>query len=65
MQQGIDYDPDRSELVRIASAHGLIIVDVANSPDWSLSMYREGTHPTIQGNRALAGIIAKAIQQSL
>ncbi len=65
MQKGVDYVPDRKELERIATRYGLKIVDVASQAEWSLEMYREGTHPTVEGNKMLAGILAKAVRQAL
>lgn len=64
-QKGIEYVPDRKELERIASTHGLKILDVAKQADWSLELYQEGTHPTVAGNKVLAGLLAKAIREAM
>jgi lysophospholipase L1-like esterase len=64
-QKGIDYVPDRKNLERIAMQYRLKIVDVAKQPEWNLSMYREGTHPTVEGNKVLAEILAAAIREAV
>jgi hypothetical protein len=64
-QKGIDYVPDRKELERIATTYGLMIVDVAKLPEWNVGLYKEGTHPTVEGIRVLAGILASAIKAVL
>ncbi|RFO95808.1 hypothetical protein DIC66_16615 [Rhodoferax lacus] len=64
-QKGTEYVPDRKELERIAAKYGLRIVDVARRPEWNLSMYREGTHPTVEGNQVLAHILATAIREAM
>ena len=64
-QKGIDYVPDRKELERIATTYGLKIVDVAKRPEWNLELYKEGTHPTVEGNRVLADILAASTQESI
>jgi len=61
LKNGVDYVPDRKELERVASAYGLKIVDIAKRPEWSVDIYRDGVHPTIAGNKVLAGILSAAI----
>ena len=65
MQRGIDYVTDRIELQRIAASHGILIVDVAQSPLWNARLYRDGTHPTAEGNRVLAAILGEAVAAAL
>lgn len=64
-QRGIDYVPDRPALTRIAAEYHLEIVDVASSPDWNAGLYREGTHPTVEGNQVLAKILTSKITNAL
>ncbi|WP_342617493.1 hypothetical protein [Rhodoferax sp. GW822-FHT02A01] len=65
MQKGTDYAPDRKELERIAATYGLKMIDVAKRPEWNVGLYREGTHPTVAGNKVLAEILATTIQEAL
>lgn len=65
MQHGIDYVPDRLALEKLASTYQLKIVDVATYPEWNISLYREGTHPTVEGNKVLAKILSAAILGAL
>ena len=62
MQNGADYVPDRKDLERIAASYGLKIVDVARQAAWNGDMYREGTHPSVAGNRVLADILTASIR---
>jgi lysophospholipase L1-like esterase len=64
-KNGKDYVPDRKELQRIAANNGLKIVDIAQSPEWNISHYREGTHPTVEGNHVLADILAKSVVEAM
>ena len=64
-KQGVDYVSDRSELMQIASRYHLKVVDIAKSPEWSEAQYREGTHPTAEGNKVLANILTAAIEEGL
>jgi hypothetical protein len=43
----------------------LKLVDISTYLDWTEADYREGTHPTIEGNRLLADILSAAIKDSL
>ena len=64
-KNGKDYVPDREELQRIAESYGLKIVDIAKNPEWNLGLYREGTHPTVDGNKVLADILAKSVVEAM
>jgi lysophospholipase L1-like esterase len=64
MKNGKDYVPDRQALERIAARYKLKTIDIAKQPDWNLDNYREGTHPTVEGNRVLADILARAVRQA-
>lgn len=65
MQKGIEYVPDRKELERISSTYGLKIVDIAKRPEWNLNLYREGTHPTVAGNKVLSEILSSAVIEAM
>ena len=64
-QRGIDYVPDRKELDWIAENYHLIIVDVAKRPEWNLDLYRDGTHPSVKGNKVLAEILSGVVLDSM
>lgn len=64
-RKGVDYLSDRRALEAIASTNGLVVLDVAQQPQWTPELYREGTHPTAEGNKVLADILSKAIHQAL
>ena len=65
MQKGVDYVADRAELERVASARGVTIVDIAKRPEWRLALYRDDPHPTAEGNRVLADILATEVSKAL
>jgi lysophospholipase L1-like esterase len=54
-------------VLQICKLLPLTCVDVAGEQLWSASMYRDddGVHPTVEGNRHLAGIIASAIANGM
>jgi len=64
-KRGVDYVPDRLALQAIAATYRLKIVDVAQRPEWNLSLYKEGTHPTVEGNKVLAEILASAVREAM
>lgn len=64
-KNGTDYVPDRKELQRIAASYGLKIVDIAQRPEWNLSLYNGGVHPTVEGNNVLADILAKSVVEAM
>jgi hypothetical protein len=65
LRNGVEYVPDLKELERIASTYDLKIVDIAKRPEWSLDIYRDGVHPTLAGNKILAGILSSAVSETL
>jgi hypothetical protein len=62
---GQEWLQERQQIEGIAKAHHLNVVDVSTRPEWNESMYREGTHPTVQGNEVLAGILAAEIAATM
>lgn len=64
-KRGEEWLPDRPELERIAQKYGLKIVDISRMPDWNETFYRDGTHPTVAGNKVLAHILAASITDAL
>lgn len=62
---GVEYLPERQELERISAKYGVVVVDVARRPEWNESLYREGTHPTVEGNVVLTRILTKTVTDVL
>lgn len=62
-RQGVEWANDRPQLERLAAAHGLALIDVAQVAQWSEAMYRDSVHPTPEGNRILASALADAIRR--
>jgi lysophospholipase L1-like esterase len=62
---GKAWMPESTALEAIARSNGLGILDLAKVPEWKTSLYRDGIHPTIEGNRILAGILATAITRGM
>ncbi|MGO9993819.1 MAG: hypothetical protein ACLPTF_15080 [Steroidobacteraceae bacterium] len=56
-----EWLPERDALKEICRKYGLVMVDVAKSPLWNASLYRDGVHPTVAGNALLAKIISDSI----
>jgi hypothetical protein len=64
-RQGREWLPERPELERLSRRYALKLVDISTYPEWTEAQYREGTHPTVAGNRMLADILSAAIKDSL
>lgn len=64
-KRGGEWLPERPELVRIARFYGVELLDISQSPEWNENFYREGTHPTPQGNAVLGHILSVAIERVL
>lgn len=56
---------ERGEIERIAKTHNINVVDISTKPEWNESMYREGFHPTTQGNKVLSDILSNEINIAL
>ena len=55
--------PDRLQLQALAAKHGVALIDIASYPQWTPALYKDGVHPTREGNEVLASILAEAIQK--
>jgi hypothetical protein len=64
-QRGEEWLPERDAVQRICGEHGLLLVDLAKSPAWNATLYRDGTHPTAEGNRVLASVLKAAVEREL
>jgi hypothetical protein len=64
-RSGRTWLPDKEFLRAICIAHGVILVDIADDPEWSGSLYRDGTHPSVQGNVVLARILARHLRSAV
>lgn len=64
-KKGVEWLPERKMIEKLAAEHNLKIVDVAQSPEWNENLYREGTHPTAEGNAVLAKILSDAVTNTL
>jgi hypothetical protein len=63
-RRGNEWLPERAELERIAETYGLRILDLSKRHEWNSAQYRDGTHPTVEGNRLLANIIASTVSET-
>ena len=64
-KRSLEWLPDRAAIQAICDRYGLTLVDVAQRPEWTESLYQGGTHPTSAGNVILAHILAAAIKDTL
>lgn len=55
---GREWMEDRARIEALATRHGLVLLDVAHSPRWTSALYKDGVHPTVEGNQVLAGLLA-------
>ena len=53
-KRGEEWLPERAALEEISKRNNLKIVDVAQNSNWTAALYRDSTHPTVQGNEVLA-----------
>jgi hypothetical protein len=63
-RRGNEWLPERPALERIAATYGLRILDLSKRPEWNSAQYRDGTHPTVEGNRVLANIITSTVSET-
>jgi len=61
---GKEWMDDREQVAQIARAHGAMLIDIAAHRQWTEAQYKDGVHPTIEGNRVLASILADAVTQA-
>jgi hypothetical protein len=64
-RHGVEWLPERKALEEICAKYGLELIDVAKDPAWTESLYRDGTHPSPQGNVVLARILSAATLETL
>ncbi len=64
-ERGEEWLPERAKIEELAKSYGLRVVDVAARTEWSRTFYRDGVHPTVEGNKVLAGILASEIMHDL
>jgi len=60
-RQGKEWLPERGTLLGVAKAHHLRVVDLAANPEWNGSFYREGTHPTVEGNQVITSVLKREV----
>jgi hypothetical protein len=60
-----EWLPERKQLEDLCAQFNLTLIDVAQDPRWTESLYRDGTHPTPHGNVVLGQIIADAARKTL
>jgi hypothetical protein len=63
-RRGNEWLPERPELERIGAKYGMRILDLSKRHEWNSTQYRDGTHPTVEGNRLLAHIVADTVNES-
>jgi hypothetical protein len=60
-----EWLPERKELEALCREFNLTLVDITQDSRWNDSLYRDGTHPTPQGNVVLGRILADAALSTL
>lgn len=60
-RQGREWMEERLRLEQMALRLGLLVVDVARDSRWTSALYKDGVHPTVEGNRVLATLLAEAL----
>lgn len=63
-RRGVEWVPDRARVESLAAAHQIKLVDIARFPQWTDALYKDGVHPTAEGNAVLAAILGNAVQLS-
>jgi hypothetical protein len=64
-RHGREWLTERAELERLSRQYDLKLLDLSTYPEWTPLQYRDGTHPTVQGNMVLAAILSAAIRDSV
>jgi hypothetical protein len=62
-RRGSEWLPERPQLDRIAAKYGIHILDLSKCIEWNSPQYSDATHPTVQGNRLLAHMIADTVSE--
>lgn len=60
---GLEWLPDRALWQDLATKHHVVLIDIASYTQWTASLYRDGIHPTREGNAVLASILAESIRR--
>lgn len=60
---GKEWLPDRAEVQRVAARHGVVLIDLAAMPQWKAALYKDGVHPSREGNVVLSGILANEMRR--
>ena len=60
---GKEWLPDRAEVQRLAARHGVVLIDLAAMPQWKAALYKDGVHPSREGNVVLSVILASEIRR--
>lgn len=63
-RRGVEWISDRAQVESLAAAHQIKLVDIARFPQWTDALYKDGVHPTAEGNAVLAAILGDAVQLS-
>ncbi len=63
-RRGVEWVPDRARVESLAAAHQIKLVDIARFPQWTDALYKDGVHPTAEGNGVLAAILGDAVHAS-
>ena len=58
-----EWLPERAQIERIATQNKLRVIDIASYPQWNNNLYRDGVHPTTQGNKILADILTQEMRK--
>ena len=58
-----EWLPERAQIERIAAKYGFRTIDLASYPEWNETLYRDGVHPTTEGNTILADILLREIRK--
>jgi len=60
---GKEWLPDRAEVQRVAARRGVVLIDLAAMPQWKAELYKDGVHPTREGNVVIATILANEVRR--
>lgn len=62
-RSGAEWLPDRAEIERLAARYGIVLIDIAGFSQWTATMYKDGIHPTREGNAVLSSILSNAVRR--
>jgi hypothetical protein len=60
-RSGKEWLPERAAVEALAKKYNLVVLDLSKQPGWTPEHYREGTHPTEEGNRFIAKQLSAAL----